>query len=135
MGVPLGVQGLRLLLAAVQGLGTGLLYDLLRPLRRRAGRVAAAAADVLFALLAGIGAFLFAMGAGSGRLGQWELAAMLLGFLLYLRLLSPAVLPLVDGGEALAFRIVERYKKSRIKFLFLLKKHFQNLKKCNIVRR
>ena len=71
MEISLGLQSLRLLLALLLGLGTGLLYDLLRPLRRAAGIAAAAGLDALFCLLTGTGIFLFAMGAGDGKLGQW----------------------------------------------------------------
>ncbi len=67
--------------ALLLGLALVLLYDLLRPLRRRAGR-AAPLLDVLFAVLSGLAVFLFAMRAPSGRLGQWELSAALGGFLL-----------------------------------------------------
>ena len=45
MEISLGQQALRLLMALLLGLGTGLLYDLLRPLRRAAGTVAAAGLD------------------------------------------------------------------------------------------
>ncbi len=69
-----------LLPALLLGTAIGLLYDLLRPLRRRAGR-AAPVFDALFTLLSGLGAFCYAMASDSGRLGVWELAAMLLGFL------------------------------------------------------
>ncbi len=89
-----------LLLALGLGLLTGLLYDLLRPPRRRTGPAAAAALDLLFCLLSGVGAFLFAMGAGSGRLGLWELTAMLLGFLLYLHSISPLLLPRFTAAAA-----------------------------------
>ena len=69
-----------LFLALLLGAAIGLLYDLLRPLRRRAGRMAPLF-DGLFSLLSGFGAFCYAMTADSGRLGTWELAALLLGFL------------------------------------------------------
>ncbi len=68
--------------ALLLGLALGLLYDLLRPLRHRAGR-AAPLLDLLFSLLAGASSFLFAMRAPGGRMGLWELAAALLGFLLW----------------------------------------------------
>ena len=71
-----------LLQALLLGAAIGLLYDVLRPLRRRVGR-AAPVFDGLFSLLAGIAAFCFAMAAGDGRLGIWELGSMLLGFLLW----------------------------------------------------
>ena len=76
-----------LLTALLLGAGMGLLYDLLRPLRHRAGRMVPLL-DIAFALLAGIGAFLFAMSAETGRLGLWDLTVMLLGFLLWLYFLS-----------------------------------------------
>ncbi len=75
-------QAFRLTLAPILGAGLGLVYDLLRPLRRRMGR-AAPLADVLFALLGGAAAFLFACAAPDARLGTWELAAMLSGFLVW----------------------------------------------------
>lgn len=86
-GIPGDRSPAGLLTALVFGLSLGLLYDLMRPLRRRAGR-AGPLLDVLFALLSGLAAFLFAMGAENGRMGQWELAAMLAGFLLWLNFLS-----------------------------------------------
>ena len=58
-----------------------------RRARRRAGR-ASPLLDLLFALLAGIGAFCCAMSSESGRLGIWELAASLMGFLLWQNFLS-----------------------------------------------
>lgn len=69
------------------GIGLGMLYDLLRPLRRSAGPWAALL-DVCFALLAGAAAFAAAMHAADGRLGLWSLAAALLGFLIQLYFLS-----------------------------------------------
>ena len=79
-------EGAALLSSLLLGIGLGLLYGLLRSLRRHAG--SAAPADVLFALLAGAAAFALAMSAPDGRLGLWSLTAALLGFLLQLRLLS-----------------------------------------------
>ena len=72
--------------ALLLGLALGLLYDLLRPLRHHAGR-AAPLLDLLFSLLAGAAAFLFAMRAPDGRMGLWELAAALAGFSLWEHLL------------------------------------------------
>ena len=86
-------QAAALLLAALLGLGAGLLYDLLRPPRRAMRRAWAALTDLLYASCVGIGLFLFAMSAGEGRLGLWELGAALAGFLVYLHLLSPFFCP------------------------------------------
>jgi len=74
-------QALRLTEGLSLGAALGLVYALLRPLRYRAGR-AGALFDVLFALLGGVAAFVFACAAPDARLGIWELAAMLAGFLL-----------------------------------------------------
>ncbi len=78
-------QALRLIAALGLGAALGLAYDLLRPWRRRAGR-ASPLFDVLFARLGGAAAFLYAFTARDARLGIWELAAMLGGFLLWLAL-------------------------------------------------
>lgn len=123
MEISLGLQSLRLLLALLLGLGTGLLYDLLRPLRRAAGIAAAAGLDALFCLLTGTGIFLFAMGAGDGKLGQWELGAALLGFLSWLHWLSPFVLPFFEKIRRLFAAWLALCKKS-IKNLFYFTKFF-----------
>ena len=72
-------QALLLLLAFALGAGLGLLYDLLRPLRRRTGD---ALWDLLFCAAAALGCFCFAMRSEHGRLGSGELAASLAGSLL-----------------------------------------------------
>ncbi|MEI3102165.1 MAG: spore cortex biosynthesis protein YabQ [Oscillospiraceae bacterium] len=96
MEIRVGEQAMALALALLLGLGTGLLYDLLRPLRRLGGKPLAAAADAAFAFASAFGLFVFAMQADNGRLGTWELAAALLGFLLYMHSLSLLVLPVLD---------------------------------------
>ena len=121
-------QALALLPALALGAGMGLLYDLLRPPRYHGGAVLGAVLDLLFALAAGAGAFVFALAAPSGRLGLWELAATLLGFLLYLHFLSPLVLPLLE----LPFRVIkstmELFKKFEKFFEKSAKKSFQTEK-------
>ena len=109
-------QAAALGLAFCLGLASGLLYDLLRPPRRALGR-AGALLDALYCLAVGAGLFVFAMSAGDGRLGQWELAAALLGFLAYLHVLSPLLLPpirrLADGTARLCQGLEARAKKLR----------------------
>ena len=95
MGIRPSAQALELLEALLLGVGLGLGYDLLRPPRRRSGRLGGSLLDLLFALLAGGAAFLLAMSTETGRTGLWELTAALLGFLFYLYALSPVVLPLL----------------------------------------
>ncbi len=129
------MQSLRLLLALLLGAGTGLLYDVLRPIRRASGKVAAAILDALFCLLAGTGLFLFAMGAGDGRLGQWELCAALLGFLAYLHFLSRFILPVLEFAAGTAASELALCKKSLKKFLHFTKFIFQKLHECFIIKR
>ena len=121
------MQALRLLLALLLGLSTGLLYDLLRPLRRAAGMIAAAGLDALFCLLTGAGIFLFAMSAGDGKLGQWELCAALLGFLAWLHLLSPFVQPVFEKNHRFLAAGLALCKKSLKIFLHFTKIFFQKL--------
>ena len=127
MEISLGLQALWLLLALLLGLSPGLLYDLLRPLRRAAGMIAAAGLDALFCLLTGAGIFLFAMSAGDGKLGQWELCAALLGFLAWLHLLSPFVLPVFEKIHRFLVAGLALCKKSLKIFLHFTKFFFQKL--------
>ena len=100
------------------GMGLGLLYDLLRPPRRAAGSLGGMLLDLAFAAAALAAVFLGALGASRGRLGLWELTADLLGFLFYLHVLSPVILPLA----ARAYRVIQ-------KTIRLLKKLVENLGK------
>lgn len=95
MALDLRAQALTLLRALAFGFALGLCYDLLRPPRRGGGRFLAPALDVLFGVLAAWAGFLYAMGAGEGRLGLWSLSCCLLGFLLYLYACSPLVAPVL----------------------------------------
>ncbi len=93
MAQSIRTQALFLLFAAGLGAGLGLLYDLLRPLRRRTND---ALWDLLFCAAAALGCFCFAMYGGSGRLGSGQLAAALTGFLLYVHGLRPSVAPVLE---------------------------------------
>ena len=112
MGLEIRAEALSLLLACALGTALGLLYDLLRPIRRRAW---AGLWDLLFCLCAAAAAFLFAMRAENGVLGTGEILLSLAGLLLYLRLLSPLLLPLweecVQESGAFARKAQERAKK------------------------
>lgn len=117
------------------GMGIGLLYDLLRPPRWSAGTRTAALLDLLFAALALTAAFLTAMGAAEGRLDLWKLAADLLGFLFYLHVLSPVILPLTERS----FRVIQNTIRSLKKLVENLgktaKKYFPNWKDWIIMKR
>lgn len=115
-------QALALLLAGALGLLLGLSYDLLRPPRRSAGAGLGALLDLLFGVLAACGAYLYAMGAGEGRLGLWELTSILLGFLVYLRIFSPLILPVLSRFYKGIQGIMESLKKLSAKLQFFAKK-------------
>ena len=100
-----------LLLALLTGAATGLIYDLLRPLRRRSGRAGSAVLDVLFALCAGTAAFVFAMSAPGGRLGMWELTLILAGFIAYMYTLSSRIYPVAGSMSELLIRLFGQIKK------------------------
>ena len=75
MALSIRGQALSLLLACGLGLVLGLLYDMLRPIRRRGGDTLW---DGLFCLCAAGAAFFLAMRAESGVLGTGELLMSLL---------------------------------------------------------
>jgi len=89
MELSIGTQALRLGLFSLLGLGLGLFYDSLRPIRYLSK--CSVIWDGIFCLLAAAGCFILSM--DSGRLGLWELMAALLLFCLYINFLSPFLLP------------------------------------------
>ena len=93
MELTLRTQAVSLLLAFMGGIGLGLLYDLLRPIRRRCGDTLW---DLLFCLTAAALCFAFAMRSETGTLGTMDLAASLFALLLYFHLLSPIGFPIFE---------------------------------------
>jgi len=135
MDIRIEEQAAALLLAAVLGLGIGLLYDLLRPARHRAGHLLALGLDGCFALAAGLGIFSFAMAADNGRLGTWELVSALLGFLLYMYVFSGFVLPVLERIFRTLGKACRAVKKIIKKFQVLRKKLFPKIKECFIIKK
>ena len=125
MGLPIRAQALSLLLALGTGAALGLLYDLLRPIRRR-GRDAVW--DVLFCAASSSLCFLLALREETGRLAGGQLLGGLLGFCLYLHLLSPLFLPTLERcalfWEQNWKSMKDRFKKRQL----FRKKLFQNQK-------
>ncbi|MBQ2698288.1 MAG: spore cortex biosynthesis protein YabQ, partial [Clostridia bacterium] len=72
----------------LMGAGLALVYDLLRPLRRRIPRFAWAA-DALFGLAAPAGVFLFVLRRSGGEPRLYVLAGLLLGSAAFFTLISP----------------------------------------------
>ena len=77
------------------GLGLALLYDLLRPLRRR-GRRLTALLDGAFCLAAGLALLLFALRRGAGELRLYCLLGAIGGAALQFTCFSPLLAPVWD---------------------------------------
>ena len=123
MGLSIRAQALSLLLALGAGTALGLLYDLLRPLRRLSRDTLW---DALFCAAAAAVCFLLALREENGRLAGGQLLGGLLGFCLYLHLLSPPILSTLEfiaGLGAKNWKATE--DRLKIRQLFL-KKLFQN---------
>ena len=129
MEIALSKQAAALGAAFVLGVLLGLIYDLVRPFRRRASAGAALCVDVVYGLAAGCGVFLYVMAAPGGRLGIWELGMTLLGFLLYTWTLSDTVYRLTDGVYSTALRLVHSLENIMKKIRNMTKLYFQNVQK------
>ena len=122
--------------AVVLGLGTGLLYDLLRVIRWRIkGRIFGGLLDLLFWLTATAALFLWSVDAGQGVVQVSTCLFLFLGAVVYFRVLSPLLLPplswLLRKVERLfrftlfPFRLLKRFTASlKKKFSLFCKKYF-----------
>lgn len=101
-------EQLRLLLQSLLlGVGTGLLYDILRALRRHfsCGRAATAALDTVFWLVLTAGLFEFGLVAAAGQPRMFVLGGAAGGAALYFSLLSGAVLAVLGAVLRAAARV------------------------------
>lgn len=123
MELEIGKQAFVLASSFVLGVLLGGMYDMMRPLRRRASNAGAAFIDALYALCALIVSFSFAMGAANGRFGVWELTFIFLGFTSYIQLLSDRVYPIFNGAVKLMekfFVIIKNFNKKTAKLAKIL---------------
>lgn len=124
MELSIRAQAVSLLFACGLGAGLGLLYDLLRPIRRRFGN---GFWDFLFCLCSAASAFLFAMQSENGMLGTGEVLLALLGLLLYFQFLSAFLLPYFDTCVRKIGVLCVNTQNSAKKVRCSVKKLFQNL--------
>ena len=132
MELPLRLQALQLAAAFALGAALGVVYDLLRALRRRVPALTAAA-DALFCLLLLVGLLALALYAGGGLLRLFFFPGIALGAWAYFRTLGRLLLPAfswVFSAIGRVFHLIlapgkNFLKKCRIFF----KKSFASVKK------
>lgn len=112
MGVSVGEQTIAISAAALCALSAGLLYDLLRVLRRGASRVGSLVCDTLFCLYCTFSLFAVGMIFARGHALFWEAAAFLTVFGLYQLGVSPSISP---AFGTLLGKIAKNLKKDRQK--------------------
>ena len=95
MGVTIGAQTISVTAAAFCGILAGLLYDLLRVIRRGGARAAGLLCDLVFCLYCTLSLFLVGMAFCEGSLGIWECCGFLAAFALYIMGVSPSVAPTI----------------------------------------
>jgi len=135
MELEISLQAVLLLQALLLGFLLALIYDLLRPLRYRAGKTGVVMLDLLFSIAAFFGAFSFAMGAGSGRLGQWELCGILLGFLLYIHMIGDSFQQIFECWAQLLGCLWKKGINLIKKAAHYAKFFFKNVRECFIIKR
>ncbi len=128
-------QAFLLAMAFALGAVIGICYDILRPLRYRCAAFIKVGTDFVFALLSAVLLFLFAMSAGNGRLGLWELAAALAGFLAYLYTLSDVFFATFDRVFSLLSRGGRALGKHISDIANLVKKIFKKFSECYIIKK
>ena len=133
MGQSIEGQALELLAFLLGGAMLGLVYDILRPIRRAAGR-GGGALDVLFCAAGGALFFLLAMRTGSGRMGTWSLTAAAVGFCMYMQTLSAVLLPAFTAVDTAAVGAARGCKKVIKKFCKYAKSIFQKSRECFIIK-
>ena len=114
MGVELGAQTISVTAASLCGLLAGLLYDLLRAVRRGGGRARGLICDLFFCLFCTVSLFLVGMAFCEGGLGVWEAGGFLALFALYLWGVSPSVAPAIGIiREKCAFFLKKQRKTAK----------------------
>lgn len=133
MGQSIEGQALELFAFLLGGAMLGLVYDMLRPIRRAAGR-GGGALDVLFCAAGGALFFLLAMRSESGRMGTWSLTAAAVGFCMYMQTLSAVLLPAFTAVDTAAAGAARGCKKVIKKFCKYAKSIFQKSRECFIIK-
>ena len=130
MHIAVSLQLTQLCASMLLGFALGAVYDVLRTIRRRLGLTALC--DALFCLIAFTGLFMLGMSFGEGELHFLMLCFAALGFCLYMRLLSPAVLAVLGFIAELITKIFAPLARVIKLFFEIAKKCFEKF--CNCVK-
>lgn len=128
MQTPVSLQLAQLSASVLLGVLLGVLYDMLRVIRRRTG--SDAVPDILFGTAALTLMFYLGMDIGGGSMHIFMLCSVVLGFALYMLLLSTVVLKALDAAAgifAAAFRPLGKVLET---FLKIVKKLFAKFARC-----
>ena len=128
MGVRIPDQLAQFLLSILLGAVLGLVYDLVRAVRLRGGRVLGHALDSLYCLAAAGSVSLFVL-SGDGELRLFQLAGALGGAVLYFCLPGPALRPVWDFWLDVLLAPAGLLGGLLEKFLEICKKTFSFLRK------
>lgn len=115
-------QAAGLALGFAFGLALALIYGILSPPRRAAGRFAAVF-DGVYALTVLVSLFTLSMLSPAGKPGLWELSAAGLGGLFYFAILSPHISPVLGHIFHILVKAMKKMQKYLVKVLNLI---FQN---------
>ena len=118
----------QLITALLLGLGTGIFYDFLKPLRYKGGRAAAVPADILFCLVGGGAVFIYFMHKRSAAAGIWQLLLIPAGFIIYQNSLTKLFLPIIVCSLEFFIKFYAKSEKIIKKLLNSAKNIFQNMR-------
>ncbi|MBS6367113.1 MAG: hypothetical protein KH420_07180 [Clostridiales bacterium] len=126
MELPIALQALQFAISGAAGLGLGLIYDLLRALRRRNRRLAVPL-DLLFCLVALLLVLLLALYPGQGVVRLFMLGGMALGILLWFLTASWPFLSILDKLLTLLGRTLGLLLAPLVKTCKFMKKFLKKL--------
>ena len=129
-----GEQALALLMSAALGAMLGVLYDFFRAVRYACGK-AGAACDVLFCLICALSLFWLVMRSAQGTLGTWVIPLLGAGALLYFASVSVFVLRAAEKTIGMIRHMANIGAEIFKKVFAFLNMHFQNAKKCFIIKK
>ena len=134
MELAIGEQALALLTSAALGAMLGVLYDFFRAVRCTFGK-AGAVCDFLFCVVCALSLFWLVMRSAQGTLGTWVIPLLGAGALLYFASVSAFVLRAAEKTIAIIRHTANIAAEIFKKVFTFLNIHFQNAKKCFIIKK